>query len=104
MSHYYYDSESGSFFKVISSRSGLDITEEVGSFEDLMRAVRGNLSVVDFNDFDFGRVDVSVLNLKGAKIPAEIQMKLGIFDDTFYRENITDVGDDDLSLDETPPN
>ena len=87
-----YDAEMNKFIVV---RNWFDIKEkeviEIETFDEFYNYLNGDLSNADIYDYDFKNVDLKKYNIKDANIKSDILVKQGLYDDTYYNENIKKI-------------
>lgn len=91
----YFDSKDKRFYKKTVSLFGDAMVDKIGRFKDLVTYTSGDLSGVEFNDFDFKGVDLGMFDFSKAVIPSSTLEKLGLYDDGFNQElkSIINVND-----------
>lgn len=65
-----------------------EIYEQFDSFDKFYHYLYGNLLNAELSDYDFAGIDLKAYNLEQATIPAAVLEKAGMYDDTFYTENV----------------
>lgn len=58
------------------------------TFDKFYKYLDGNLINAQIYDYDFSGIDLKKYNIKNVNIKSEILVKQGLYDDTFYKENI----------------
>lgn len=71
---------------------------EFVSFAEFYQHLGSNLNKANLLDYDFAGIDLNDYNIIGAAISGEILAKNGLYDDTFYKNNVALVGDDNSDI------
>ena len=58
------------------------------TFDKFYKYLDGNLINAQIYDYDFSGIDLKKYNIKNVNIKSEILVKQGLYDDTFYKENV----------------
>jgi len=67
--------------------------KEFDTFSEFYYYIEGDLSDADLYEYDFENIDLSRINIEGAKISNSVLRKQGLYDDAFYAENIRKYSD-----------
>lgn len=58
------------------------------TFDKFYKYLNGNLLNAEVYDYDFNGIDLKKYNIENVNINSEILVKQGLYDDTYYKENI----------------
>lgn len=65
-----------------------DICRTFFTFDEFYRYLYGNLLNADLSDYDFDGIDLTAYNFDDIVIPADVWERAGLYDDSFYNENV----------------
>jgi len=87
-----YDKESDKFlvdgFFCINAYKYERIYKQFDSFDEFYNYLQGELLDADLSKYKFKGVDLTAYNLDNVVVPAAVLKKAGLYDDSFYKENI----------------